>query len=69
MLNKCIKKELHNSEIFALLIQNPDYVELRDKTNADNHFATRSLKLAFVSFYVINIMSLYESNNSAQHYR
>lgn len=28
-----------------------------------------SLKLAFVSFYVINIMSLYESNNSAQHYR
>lgn len=62
MLNKCIKKELHNSEIFALLIQNPEYVELRDKTNADSHFA-------FVSFYVINIMSLYESNNSAQHYR
>lgn len=40
MLNKCIKKELHNSEMFALLIQNPEYVELRDKTNADNHFAT-----------------------------
>lgn len=39
MFNKCIKKELHNSEIFALLIQNPEYVELRDKTNADSHFA------------------------------
>lgn len=68
MLNKCIKKELHNSEIFALLIQNPEYVELRDKNKCRQSFCY-SLKLAFVSFYVINIMSLYESNNSAQHYR
>lgn len=34
MLNKCIEKELHNSEIFAQLIQNPEYAELGDETNA-----------------------------------